>query len=94
MPKRTLLPALSIEERSELLARYNRAPDPETRTRYQMLLFGTDYGLTTHQVAPLVQRSHDAVLDVYRRYLAGGLDAVPRRKAPGRQPTVTPQAST
>src|SRR5260370_28038464 len=55
-----------------------------------MLLFGVERGWTTPQIAPLVKRSHDAVLRVFHRYLTGGRAAVPRRSAPGRAPTLTP----
>ncbi len=89
MPKRTRLPALSADQRAELLAHYNTTLDPEDRTRYQMLLLAVDHQLTTFQVAALVQRSHDVVLRVFQRYRDGGLLAVPRRRAPGRSPTVT-----
>jgi transposase len=90
MPKRTQLPVLSAAQRQALLDRYNHADDPETRTRYQMLLYGVEHGWTTLQIAPLVKRSHDVVLRVFQRYRAGGLAAVPRRSPPGREPTVTP----
>jgi transposase len=90
MPKRTQLPMLSAEQHQALVEHYNQAPDPETRTRYQMLLLGIEHGWTTHQIAPLVKRSHDVVMRVFQRFVAGGLAAVPRRSPPGRQPTVTP----
>jgi len=53
MPKRTVLPPLDAEARSNLLARYNGAPDPETRTRFQMVLLAVEQGPTTYQIAPL-----------------------------------------
>ena len=53
MPKRTHLPVLSAAEHQALLDGYNQAVDPETRTRYQMLLFGVERGWTTPQIAPL-----------------------------------------
>lgn len=90
MPKRTELPVLSAEQHQALLDSYNQASDPETRTRYQMVLLGVEHGWTTHQIAPLVKRSHDGVLRVFQRYMTGGLAAVPRRSPPGREPTVTP----
>ncbi|HEV8178228.1 MAG TPA: helix-turn-helix domain-containing protein [Gemmatimonadales bacterium] len=92
MPKRTQLPVLSAEQHQALLDGYNQAADPETRTRYQMLLLGVEHGWTTHQIAPLVKRSHDGVLRVFHRFLTDGLAAVPRRSPPGREPTVTPSA--
>ena len=54
-----------------------------------MLLFGVERGWTTDQIAPLVKRSHDVVMRVFQRFVAGGLGAVPRRSPPGRQPQVT-----
>lgn len=89
MPKRTLVPPPSAEHRAELLQRYNDAHDPETRTRYQMLLLAVEHGWTTHQIAPVVHRSHDVVLRVLQRYLVGGLNAIPRHRAPGRIPRVS-----
>jgi transposase len=46
-------------------------------------------GLTPYQIAPLVLRSHDTVTRVLHRFLQGGCDAVPRRKAPGPARQVT-----
>jgi transposase len=89
MPKNTLLLTLTSEQRADVLAAYNAAPNPEDRTRYQMLLLATDHHLSTTHVAALVHRSHDVVLRVFHRYQTGGLAAVPRWKAPGRQPSVT-----
>jgi len=42
------------------------------------------------QIAPLILRSDDLVQEALKRFRAGGLDAVPRRYAPGRARTVTP----
>lgn len=89
---RTLIPPLAPEAHAALLARYNAALDPETRTRFQMVLLAVEQDLGPRQIAPLVQRSHDAVLRVLQRYLAGGLDAVPRRKAPGSPPALGSEA--
>jgi len=55
-----------------------------------MLLLGIEQGWTTHQIAPFLKRSHDVVMRVFQRFVAGGLDAVPRRSPPGRQSRVTP----
>jgi len=90
MPKRTPLPVLTAEEHQALVDGYNQAEDPETRTRYQMLLLGVEQGWSTHQIAPLVKRGHDAVLRVFHRYLASGLPAIPRRSPPGREATLSP----
>jgi transposase len=89
MPKRTVLPVLSDEQHRALIDCYNDAADPETRTRYQMLLLHVEHGLTTYQIARVVKRCHDVVLRVFQRYLIGGLAAIPRRVAPGRAPTVS-----
>jgi transposase len=73
---------------TELYRRYEESPDAETRTRYQMLVLSLR-GQTSSQIASLVLRSQDTVARVLKRYLTGGLDAVPRRTAPGRARTVT-----
>ena len=73
---------------TELRRRYEESPDAETRTRYQMLLLSLR-GQTSSQIAHMVLRSQDTVERVLKRFLAGGLDAVPWRTAPGRERTVT-----
>jgi transposase len=60
----------------------------ETRTRYQILLLSLR-GQTSSQIAQIVLRSQDTVVRVLKRFFTGGLDAVPRRTAPGRERTVT-----
>jgi transposase len=60
----------------------------ETCTRYQMLLLSLR-GQTSSQIAQTVLRSQDTVVRVLTRYFTGGLDAVPRRTAPGRERRVT-----
>jgi transposase len=72
----------------ELRRRYDDTSDAERRTRYQMLLLSTT-GQTSTQIAQIVRRSQDTVVRVLKRFFAGGLDAVPRRSAPGRVRTVT-----
>ena len=72
----------------ELRRRYEETADAETRTRYQMLLL-SQRGQTSSQIAQTVLRSQDTVVRVLKRFLTGGLDAVPRRTAPGRERTVT-----
>jgi transposase len=73
---------------AELRRRYEEATDAETRTRYQMLLLSLR-GQTSSQIAQTVLRSQDTVVRVLKRFLTGGLDAVPRRTAPGRERRVT-----
>jgi transposase len=85
----TTLTSLSFEAHAALLAQYNHAADPESRTRYQMLLLAAEQDLSPRQIAPLVHRSHDTVLRVLQRYHMGGLAAIPRKKGPGPKPKVT-----
>ena len=82
------LPSLDEHTLTELRRRYDDTSDAETRTRYQMLLLSV-MGQTSTQIAQIVLRSQDTVVRVLKRFLAGGLDAVPRRTAPGRVRTVT-----
>ena len=82
------LPPLDEPTLTELSRRYDDAPDAETRTRYQMLLLSAT-GQTSTQIARLVLRSQDTVVRVLKRFLAGGVDDVPRRTAPGRERRVT-----
>lgn len=83
------LPRLDEQGQVDLRRCYEQAHDAETRTRYHMLLLALD-GRTSTQIARLVCRSQDTVGRVLKRFLQGGLEAVPRRTAPGRQRTVTP----
>jgi transposase len=79
---------LDEQRLSDLRHRYDDASDAEPRTRYQMLLFSAK-GHTSTQIAELVLRSQDTVVRVLKRFLSGGLEAVPRRTAPGRERTIT-----
>jgi transposase len=82
------LQSLDEQTLSDLHGRYNETSDAETRTRYQMLLLSAK-GQTSTQIARRVLRSQDTVVRVLKRFVTGGLDAVPRRTAPGRERTVT-----
>jgi len=84
---KTLLP-LDEPTLTELRRRYDDTSDAETRTRYQMLLLSAQ-GQTSTQIAQIVLHSQDSVVRVLKRFLAAGLDAVPRRTAPGRERRVT-----
>ena len=88
LTKPLTLPPLDEEALTELRRRYEQSPDAETRTRYQMLLLSL-HGQKSSQIAHTVLRSQDTVERVLKRFLAGGLDAVPRRTAPGRARTIT-----
>ena len=80
----------SLDEQSliGLCRRYDETSDAETRTRYQMLLLSAK-GQTSTQIAQTVLRSQDTVVRVLKRFITGGVEAVPRRTAPGRARTVT-----
>ncbi len=88
MPAPITLPPLDEELQAELSQRYEEAAEAETRTRYQMIVLA-QLGHTAPYIACLVLRSEDTVQRVLKRFLTGGLDAVPRRNAPGRERTVT-----
>src|ERR671934_25845 len=85
MPPPPLRVRLDPAAQAELERRYQTTRDAETRTRYQMVLLNAQ-GHTAAQVAQLTRRSPDTVRRVLRRYLAGGLDAVPHRPHPAPPP--------
>lgn len=89
MAMSVVIPALDEKPLAELTDRFNTTTRPETRLRYQMVLL-SQQGYSVSEIASIVLRSHDTVTRVLHRYRDGGLDAVPRRKQPGRPPTVTP----
>ena len=82
------VPPLDRATLAELRGRYEDTPKVESRTRYQMLLLAQQ-GSQVPQIARIVLRSQDTVARVLKRFLAGGLDAVPRRTPPGRERRVT-----
>src|SRR6266702_4678466 len=77
-----------LDEQSliDLRRHYDETSDAETRTRYQMLLLSAK-GQTSTQIAQTVLRSQDTVVRVLKRFITGGVEAVPRRTAPGRERT-------
>src|SRR5229473_2521044 len=82
------LPSLDAATLTELRQRYEETPNVESRTRYQMILLAQrEYKVP--QIAHIVLRSEDTVARVLKRFLAGGLNAVPRRTQPGRQRRIT-----
>lgn len=89
MPKPIIVPPLDAATLQELTRRFNDTAHPETRLRYQMVLLAQQ-GYSVSQISPIVLRSHDTVGRVLHRFLEHGLDAVPRRTAPGRERQVTP----
>lgn len=89
MPRALTVPPLDEATGAELRRRYDATDDPEDRLRYQMVWLA-QAGKHAPEIARLALRSEDTVLRVLHRYVAGGLDAVPRRTPPGAAPTVTP----
>lgn len=83
-----ILPRLDPATLAELHQRYEEASNVESRTRYQMLLLAQQ-GYKVPQIARIVLRSEDTVARVFHRFLAAGLDAVPRRTPPGRKRKVS-----
>jgi Winged helix-turn helix len=86
--RRLTLPPLDEQTLTELRQRYDDASDAETRIRYQMLLLSAR-GQTSTQIAAVVLRSQDTIVRVLKGFLTGGVEAVPRRTAPGRDRTIT-----
>jgi transposase len=90
MPAALTLPELDAHTCAELEQRYHTTTDANTRQRYHIILLAAQ-GYTAPQIARLILRSDDMVLQVLKRFRAGGLEAVPRRYAPGRARTVSPE---
>jgi transposase len=84
-----ILTSLEKSTLADLRRRYEETTDAETRTRYQMLFLSLQ-GQKSSQIAQIVLRSQDTVVRVLKRFLTDGLDAVPRRTAPGRERQITP----
>ena len=82
------LPQIDTATVAELRQRYEDTPNVESRTRYQMILLAQQ-AYKVPQIARMVLRSEDTVARVLKRFVAGGLDAVPRRMPPGRERRVT-----
>ncbi len=93
MPAALTISPLDAETRAEAERRYNTTTDADTRLRYHIILLAAQ-GYTAPQIAPLILRSDDMIQEMLKRFRAGGLDAVPRRYAPGRARTVTPAWET
>ena len=89
MSRPLTLPPLDEATVAALRRRYETDPDAESRRRYQ-LVWLAHLGQRVPRIAQAVLRSEDTVTRVLHRFLGGGLDAVPRRTAPGAAPTITP----
>jgi len=88
MPAPITLPPLDEQQQANLRQCYEKAADTETRTRYQMIVLA-QLGHTVPRIAAMVLCSEDTVARILKRFLSGGLDAIPRRASPGRGRTTT-----
>jgi transposase len=86
------LAPLPPDVQADVRACFERTPDPETRTRCQMVVLATERGLGTTQIADLVFRSHDTVWRVLCRFQARGLAGIARRHGGGPTPMLTADA--
>jgi transposase len=90
MAKPLTLPPLSDSQVTTLRQLYDTTTNANLRLRYQMVLLAHQ-GRSVAEIAAIVFRSRDTVERVLKRFLQGGIAAIPRRKAPGMAPTVTPE---
>ena len=90
MAKPLTLPPLSNTQVTELRQLYDTTTNAKLRLRYQIVLL-SHQGRSVAEIAAIVFRSRDTVERVLKRFLHGGIAAMPPRKAPGRAPTVTPE---
>ena len=84
------LPRLSDTQVPELQQLYNTTPQAKLRLRSHIVLLAHQ-GRSVAEIAAIVLRSRDTVERVLKRFLQGGIAALPPRTAPGRTPTVTPE---
>jgi transposase len=90
MAKPLALPPLTDSQVTELRQLYDTAPTAKLRLRAQIVLLAHQ-GRSVAAIAAIVFRSRDTVERVLKRFLRGGVAALPPRKAPGLPPTVTPE---
>src|SRR5262249_42716239 len=90
MAKRHTLPPLSDTQVTELRQLYDTTTHAKLRLRAQIVLLAHQ-GRSVADIATVVFRSRDTVERVLKRFLHGGLAALPPRTAPGRAPTVIPE---
>jgi len=89
MAKPLTLPPLSDPQVTALRQLYETTTKAKLRLRAQIILLAHQ-GRSVADIATVVFRSRDTVERVLKRFLQGGLAALPPRTAPGRAPTVTP----
>jgi len=90
MAKPLTLPPLCDTQVTELQQLYNTTPHAKLRLRSHIVLLAHQ-GRSVAEIAAIVLRSRDTVERVLKRFLQGGITALPPRTAPGRTPTVTPE---
>jgi transposase len=83
------IPPLDVATSAEVRRRYDATDDPEDRLRYQVVWLA-HVGKHAPEIARRVLRSPATVRRILHRFRDGGLEAVPRRTAPGPERTVTP----
>jgi transposase len=88
MPAPLTIAPLDADTRAEAECRYKATTDADTRLRSQIVLLAHQ-GDTVRQSTQVVLRRHDMVRRVLQRCRDGGLEAMPRRYAPGGPRTVT-----
>jgi len=89
MAKPLTLPPLSDSQVTELRQLYETTTKPKLRLRSHIVLLAHQ-GRSVAEIATIVFRSRDTVERVLKRFLRGGVAALPPRTAPGMAPTVTP----
>jgi putative transposase len=83
------LPPLSDTQVTELRQLYDTTTNAKLRLRSHIVLLAHQ-GRSVAEIATIVLRSRDTVERVLKRFVQGGITALPPRTAPGRAPTVTP----
>src|SRR5262249_56434900 len=84
MAKPLTLPPLSDTQVTELRQLYDTTTNAKLRLRAQIVLLAHQ-GRSVADIAPVVFRSRDTVERVLKRFLQGGIAALPPRTAPGRR---------
>lgn len=88
MPRRLPLPPAENATLADLRRRYDTTADADLRLRYQIVLLAYQ-GRSVAEIAATIFRSRDTVERLLARWRDGGVDALPRRLAPGAAPTIT-----
>ena len=90
MAKPLTLPSLSDPPVTARRQLYDTTTEADLWLYYQIVLLAHQ-GCSVAEIATLVFRSRDTVEHVLKRFGCGGVAALPRHKAPGIAPTVTPE---